>query len=133
VSSAALPVTVVLDASALLTFLHSEPGWERVGVLLPQAVISSVNWSEVVQKALVRGINTSGLRSDVTALGLKIVSFDAEDGEASAELWSKTKSFGLSLGDRACLALGLKLNASIWTADRSWASVGLNADVRLVR
>jgi PIN domain nuclease of toxin-antitoxin system len=86
-----------------------------------------------MQKALARGIDTVGLRSDLNSLGLRIVSFDAEDGEAAAALWAKTKSFGLSLGDRACLALGLRLNAPIWTADRSWTSVGLNADVQLVR
>jgi ribonuclease VapC len=125
--------TVVLDASALLTYLHLELGGAKVGTLLPNSVMSSVNWSEVVQKALARGVDTTGLASDLNGLGLRIVSFDATDAETAAALWSKTKSLGLSLGDRACLALGLRLDVPIWTADRSWADADVRADVRLVR
>lgn len=96
----------VIDASALLALLHLETGHEIVEQHLGQSVISSVNWSETLQKALAKGIETNGLKEDLEALGLKIVSFTTEDAELAAHLWLQTKSMGLSLGDRACLALG---------------------------
>jgi PIN domain nuclease of toxin-antitoxin system len=123
----------VFDASPLLTYLHREPGWDQVRACLPQAVISSVNWSEVVQKTLARGVDTTGLASDLCALGLRIVPYATEDAEATAQLWVKTNSSGLSLGDRACLALGLQLNAPVWTSDRIWLRVNVGANIQLAR
>ena len=68
---------VVLDASALLAAFQEEAGWEKVEPLLETAAISAVNWSEVVQKSIARGIRVEGLREDMVALGLDIVPFHA--------------------------------------------------------
>lgn len=119
--------TAVLDASALLAFLQGEPGSDVVAPILNRAALSSVNWSEVVQKAIARGVDVSGLREDVTALGLHIMPFGAEDAEAAAQLWPATVRLGLSLGDRACIALGQRLQVTILTADQSWQTVPKNA------
>ena len=126
-------MTSVLDASALLVVLHDEAGAATVEPLLEGAAISSVNWSEVVQKAVSRGLDVSRLREEVEALGVRIATFDADAAEATARLWSATKNAGLSLGDRACLALAGALGVTAVTADRAWASLNTAITVQLVR
>lgn len=123
----------VLDASALLAMLQDEPGAEEVAAALDRAAISAVNWSEVWQRALERGADVAGLREDVAALGLRIEAFDAEDGEAAARLWPVGRRAGLSLGDRACLALAQRLGAPALTTDRAWARLDLGVEVRTIR
>lgn len=123
----------VLDASALLAFLHDEPGGDQVEGRLAGAVVSAVNWSEVVQKARQHGVSTSGLRGDMEALGLRIEPFGVDDAERTAKLWEATRTAGLSLADRACLALGVRLERPVVTADRRWRGVGVQVEVDLVR
>lgn len=121
----------VLDASALLAYLHDEDGGARVRGELAHALISSVNWSEVVQKALAYNTNVTGLRQDLEALGLQIVDFDARQAEAAAELWTLTRSAGLSLADRACLALARARKLPALTSDKVWTRVSPN--VQMIR
>lgn len=127
------PAACVLDASALLAFVQGEPGGDAVERVLSTALVSSVNWSEVVQKALAGGVETAGLREDLAALGLTIVPFTPEDAELTALLWPRTRALGLSLGDRACLALGQRLQLTALTADRSWTRLELPVDVQPIR
>lgn len=124
---------VVLDASALLAALHEEAGGDKVEPLIGRSVISTVNWSEVVQKSMARGVWDDGVRDDLQALGLVIRPFAVEDAEIAAAIYPKTKSRGLSLGDRACLAVGLRLKLPVLTTDRAWKGLGLVVDVRVVR
>jgi ribonuclease VapC len=126
-------VTVVLDASALLVVLHGEPGAAVVEPLLDGAQVSAVNWSEVVQKAAARGVDVAGLREDIEALGVGVAGFDADAAEATAALWAVTRDAGLSLGDRACLALAGALGVSAVTADTAWVDVHVGVAVQLVR
>lgn len=123
----------VLDSSALLAMLQSEPGGDFVQELLEASLMSTVNWSEVVQKALDRQVETAGLREDVEALGLEIVPFTPEQAERTAHLRSQTRQFGLSLGDRACLALAAERRLPAVTADRVWSSVEIGINIRAVR
>jgi PIN domain nuclease of toxin-antitoxin system len=123
----------VLDASALLAMLNSEPGGEAVVGLLATAAISSVNWSEVIQKALDRQAEVDGLRQDLEALGLEIFPFTAEHAERTAQLRSRTQHLGLSLGDRACLALAATLELPAVTADRIWEELEIGVEVRIAR
>lgn len=122
----------VLDASALLAFLQDEPGGETVEDLLGTAVISSVNWSEVIQKALEKETPVDGLREELESLGLEIVSFTAELAEKTAFLRAETRPFGLSLGDRACLALAGDLGRPAVTTDRIWRDLSLDVEVRVL-
>lgn len=126
-------MTIVLDASALLVVLHNERGAATVEPLLEGAAVSAVNWSEVVQKAASRGVDVSRLREEVEALGVRIATFDAAAAEAAAHLWTTTKDAGLSLGDRACLALARDLGATAVTADAAWVGVSVGIPVQLVR
>ncbi len=113
--------------------LHGEPGAAVVERALPHAVISAVNWSEVMQKAIARRVEITGMRNELEALGLQIVPFNADDAERTASLWPATEHGGLSLGDRACLALGVSLGLPVLTADRSWARLRVGTGIRAIR
>lgn len=88
----------VLDASALLAWLQDEPG--AAEVTLEGAVINSVNWSEVLQKAQQKGVVVTGLQEELEALGLELHSFSVTEGQRAAELYPLTKAHGFSLSDR---------------------------------
>jgi ribonuclease VapC len=111
----------VLDASALLAWLQEEPGAEAVR--LEGAVMNSVNWSEVLQKAVQRGVAVAGLREELAALGLKLQAFSLEEGERAADLYPQTKALGLSLADRACLATALLEGGVAVTSDQAWSKL----------
>ncbi|MFP3941333.1 MAG: type II toxin-antitoxin system VapC family toxin [Thermoanaerobaculia bacterium] len=115
----------VLDASALLAFLQGEPGAELVEGVLELSVVSSVNWSEVAQKAGERGVPVVPTRRQLEALGLSFAPFGPADAERASELWSAGRRAGLSLGDRACLALASVLDTPALTTDRAWTELPL--------
>ncbi len=121
----------ILDASALLAWLQIEPGATIVEEILAESAISSLNWSEVLQKSLAHGVDITGLRQDLEALGLVILPFDRDAAEQTARLWSAGSN--LSLADRACLALGVQYAVPVLTADRFWTQVTVGATVQLVR
>ena len=123
----------VLDASALLAWLHEEPGAELVQQRLGSALVSTVNWSEVLQKSIQRGAEVTGMRADLAELGISFEAFTTPQAELAAQLWSTTRSCGLSLGDRACIALGIERRLPVLTTDRIWADLGLDADIVVVR
>ena len=114
---------VVLDASAVLALLNREPGGDRVELYLGEGVISAVNAAEVLSKLVDAGLTPEEARESRLLLGLRILGFDLQDAEVVAALRTRTKSKGLALGDRACLALGLRLEAVVVTAERSWAGL----------
>lgn len=126
-------MTAVLDASALLAYLQDEPGNDRVEVVLPEAVISSVNWAEVVQKSIAAGVDVDGMQEDLEALGLAVLPFTAEEAELAGRLWQQTRQYGLSLGDRACLSMGFTLKAAVLTADQIWSALNLPVTVHIIR
>ncbi len=123
----------VLDASALLAWLQDEPGAEIVDERLNEAFISTVNWAEVYQKALANKVDTTSLRKDIESLGTQIIPLSVQQAERAASLWQHTRVAGLSLGDRACLALGSELQCPILTTDRVWTELGLQLDIRAIR
>jgi PIN domain nuclease of toxin-antitoxin system len=126
-------MTVILDASALLAYLQDEPGSEVVDGVLAESVMSSVNWAEVIQKSIAAGVDVDGMLDDLQALGLVVEPFTPEDGEMAGRLWEQTRQYGLSLGDRACLSLGLRLGVSVLTSDRAWASLNLSLTIQVIR
>lgn len=123
----------VLDASALLAYLHGEPGDARVREAIDAAGICAVNWSEVIQKALAAQVDVRGMREDLTQLGLTILAYTPVQAELAGRLWSDTRELGLSLADRACLALALDASVPVLTADRVWKKLALGVDIELLR
>ena len=124
---------VVLDASALLAYLQDEPGRERVSAVIEQAVISTVNWAEVIGKARGRGVDTLGLQEDLASLGLAFEPFSAVQADIAGRLEARTRPRGLSLADRACLALGSDRGAVVYTADRAWQRLDIDVTVEAIR
>lgn len=123
----------VLDASALIALLWDEPGAEAVERLLGRAVISAVNWAEVLQRYRAHDVDTDGKREDVEALGVQIAPFSYDDAELIAALWAPTRRAGLSLADRACLALARRLELPAHSADRTWRKADVGVEVVLIR
>ncbi len=123
----------VLDASALLALLNSEPGAGEVAGYAPRAAISSVNWCEVYGKLRAVGVDGEALAGDIAEAGIVIVSFDDGDARAAGELLLSTRQAGLSRADRACLALAQRLGVPAVTADRTWASLGVAVEVTCIR
>lgn len=125
---------IVLDASALLAYLRSEPGAEAVQRLLgTDTVIGAVNLAEVVSKLVEAGWSEQSIRDTFGATQAQPVAFEREDAYVTGLLRERTRHRGLSLGDRACLALALRLGAPALTADRSWGDLDLGIEVVLIR
>ncbi len=116
--------SAVLDASAVLALLQSEPGAAVVqAAVTTGAAISAVNLAEVVGKLADAGVPSAGIRAALAGLGLEIVPLDAALAERVGLLRPATRTAGLSLGDRACLALAEHRGLPALTTERAW--VGL--------
>ncbi len=123
----------VLDASALLTVLFQEPGATAVAdVIAEGAAVSTVNLSEVAAALVRHQRDAEHILRAVTAQ-VTVEPFTIEDALAAAALWATTRVAGLSLGDRACLALAQRLGVPAVTADRQWATTDLGVTIELVR
>ena len=125
---------IILDSSALITILAQEKGQEIILPLLPKAVMCSVNIAEVAKFLIEsKGFSKNEVSSIIYSLVEKIIAFDTELALISAEIIHNTKGLGLSLGDRACLALALNLNYPIYTADKIWAKLELGCKIVIIR
>lgn len=113
----------VLDASAVLALLQNETGKEKVEAVLEKSAISRVNVTEVLTKLIEKGVSSAEAQESFASLDLKIVEFDENQSVKAAKLRLATKSSGLSLGDRCCIALAIQENAIAVTADKVWANL----------
>lgn len=113
----------------------AEPGADRASQRGPGATISAVNMSEVIAKLLERGASEQAISDALRHLDLKVIAFDEVQAFATARLGTTTRALGLSLADRACLALGQALRAPIVTADRAWAAIGdaIQVEIDVIR
>lgn len=123
-------IDCVLDASALLALLADEPGSERVAKALPFAAMSSVNLAEVVGKLVDRQMPADLARNTIEGLDIDVRPFDLDQAYAAGALRTQTAIHGLSLGDRACLALAQYLSVPALTADTVWQRLNI-ADVHI--
>ena len=123
----------ILDASALLAVLRSEPGAERVQDRLTCSLISAVNLSEVVAKAIDYGGSLEAVSALLGRLPFSVVPFTDEHAYLAASLRAPTRPLGLSLGDRACLALGLKTGFPVLSTEQVWAKLDVGVTVELIR
>jgi ribonuclease VapC len=123
----------VLDASALLCLLQAESGADRVAEAMPNAHIGAVNFSEVVAKLVEAGLEERAADSLIDTLQLKVSPFDQEQARLAGLLRVVTRRFGLSLGDRACLALACVQGAVALTCEKSWMKIEAACVVELIR
>jgi PIN domain nuclease of toxin-antitoxin system len=125
---------IVLDASALLAALNGERGADKLTLeLLSTAVISTVNLAEVQTKLVNRGLSPDMAWAAALVPIERAIPFTAEQAKATGSMAAKTRAWGLSLGDRACLALGLALQAPVYTADRAWKNLKLGVQIHVIR
>jgi ribonuclease VapC len=125
---------IVLDASALLALLNQEPGSDALTPeLLSAAAISTVNLAEVHGKLVARGLSPDDAWEAALGPIREAVPFTADHARLVGDLIAQTRQLGLSLGDRACLALGLALKAPIYTADKSWKKLKLGVHTHIIR
>ena len=125
----------VLDSSALLAFTRQEPGAHIVGLSLSSGHVSAVNASEFIQKLDQYGDDGPRALEVLEGLGLHVHATERADALAAAEIYRVGKPFGLSLGDRVCLALAQRLAAEVLTADDIWLKVAgaLGLNIKSVR
>jgi PIN domain nuclease of toxin-antitoxin system len=125
---------IVVDASALLAVLNQEAGAERLTPeLLHAAASSTVNLAEVQGKLVDRGLSADDAWEATLSPIREAVSFTPEHARLAGDLVQQTRSRGLSLGDRACLALGIALKAPVYTADRSWKNLKIGIRIHVIR
>ena len=113
--------------------LFSEPGGDVVAGILPQAHMTTVNLSEVLSRFCRDGYSAASVENKLRQSTIHWVNFDSQLAIEAAELLPHTKFLGLSLGDRACLALAKQTNSPAVTADRVWAQLSIGVEVRLIR
>lgn len=124
---------VVLDASALLCLLNGEPGADTVANALTRSVVGAVNLAEVVSKLRDRGLSLDEVREALGGLHLDVRPLSVAQAFTVGDLRPGTRDLGLSLGDRACLALALDLGAELLTTDGDLARAEAAVPIRNVR
>jgi ribonuclease VapC len=128
-----VPNEIVLDASAVLALLKGEPGAERVRTALDRAIIGAVNVAEVQRKLIEVGLSPSAAEARIRFLGCSILGFSESQAIEAGSLIVLTRSVGLSLGDRACLALAIERKATVYTSDRTWKNLDLGIQIEVIR
>jgi ribonuclease VapC len=124
---------LVLDASALLACILREPGGDEVRGRTSAAQVSALNYGEVVTKLIDRGAMAESAAMVVRELDVSVVVFDEAAALRAGALRPLTRHLGLSLGDRACLALAQATGLPVLTADKAWAELDLGVEVVLIR
>ena len=125
---------VVLDASVLLAIIYREHGFDKLTPeLLSHAAVSTVNLAEAQSKLVALGWHPEAAWEDVLHLAGEVLPLTTDHAKTAGSLIAQTRTLGLSLGDRACLALALDLKAPVYTADRSWKSLKLGLQIHVIR
>lgn len=123
----------VLDASALIAFLRNEPGAEKVAAVLTRSCISAVNLAETFGKMVEYGKRLEDVAYQVERLRIPVIPFAAEHAQIAASLWKSTRIVGMSLGDRACLALAIHTGLPAFTTEDKWLKCDSGAKVVKIR
>jgi PIN domain nuclease of toxin-antitoxin system len=124
---------IILDASAIIAILKREPGAERVGAMAEGARVSALTIAEVATWLTVEGMPIEQAFAAMNLFRLTVEPFHHARAVAAGFLVAKTRHRGLSLGDRACLALAIELNMPVLTSDRAWRDLDIGVDIRLIR
>lgn len=122
-----------LDASVVLAVIFDEPGGHDAVDLMCDGMMSSVNFSEVIARCLERGVDSAVAEQQLDRLSIDIEPFSVTEARLAASLRPPTRHRGLSLGDRACLALAQHRGIPALTADRQWSGLELGVAVQLIR
>ena len=126
---------IALDASALLALLFKEQGHERVAeaMVSDECWMSTVNLAEVLARFSRDGHSSLQVLSRLQATSIEWMDFDGKQAALSADFLPRTRALGLSLGDRACLALATTLACRALTADAAWRAAEVGVEIELIR
>lgn len=124
-------MTTVVDASVVLAWLQDEPGADEAEPMLMEGVIGAANWSEVLQKARQHGTPVGVVGRLLAAFGLTVAEVTQPDAEIATDLWQRGTA--LSLADRLCLGLAIRMNLRVATADAAWTDLDGGPLVALIR
>lgn len=124
---------IVFDSSVLIAILRQEPGSEVGEQSLNDALISTVNLAEVATYLARNSVPPETIDRALTAFPIEVIPFDREQGLIAGCLYPACKSLGLSLGDRACLALAKSKSLPVLTADKAWLELEIDVDVSSIR
>lgn len=124
---------VVFDVSAVLAFVFDERGADVVQGYLSSAIICAPNVTEIVTRLIDEGRTADDASNQYLALGLPVIELDRALALRAGVLRTIGRDRGLSLGDRACLALAERENLLAVTADRAWQNLDLGVEIRLIR
>jgi len=123
----------VFDTSAILAILLDEPGADVALEAIQNSLMTTVNLTEVLTRCLDKQLSIEATEEFMASHGVQFVEFGYDLARSAAALRMATRQFGLSLGDRACLALAIREQATVMTTDRAWASLDLPCDIELIR
>lgn len=124
----------VLDASAILALLQQEPGGEQLtDEVLDRSVVSTVNVIEVRSKLVKKGIPANQAWNNVLSVVNAVEALTLEQARIAGDLILQTEKYGLSLGDRSCLALAIALKAEVYTTEKVWKSLKIDVPIHVIR
>jgi ribonuclease VapC len=126
-------MTAVIDASAFIALLEQEPGWERVAEAVDGAYMVAANYSEMVGHYAERGMPIEEIHALLEPFGLRIFPMDQALAEIAGLMKPATRNLGLSLADRACLALAKQKSLPVYTADRVWGKLSAGIQIIVIR
>ena len=124
---------IVLDASAIIALYKEENGHRQVLAEISSSAISTANLAEVLTKLVEEEADADRVPGDLALYGCDVIPVSAVHAISAARLRPITQRFGLSLGDRLCLALAMERNCPAMTADRSWATLDIGVPIVLIR
>jgi PIN domain nuclease of toxin-antitoxin system len=123
----------VLDSSAVLAVFFHETGEDLISPILQGALLSTVNLAEIHTRMLDRGAQAQQAWDWISSMECEVCFFTAEQARTAGELKAITRPYGLSLGDRACLALAIDRKATVYTTDKVWKSLNLGINIEVIR
>jgi PIN domain nuclease of toxin-antitoxin system len=125
---------IVLDASAVLAVIQHERGEERLtSDVLSRSVICTVNMAEVQSKLVKNGYTPEQGWEDTLKLVASVEPFTSDQARIAGDLITTTEKYGLSLGDRSCLALAIALNAPVYTTEQLWKNLKVGVPIHVIR
>lgn len=126
-------IKALLDTSAIIALLKKEPGYEILEELISRSAISSVNLAELVSVLTRTGVLENEIDEIIKDIVPEIILFTEDIAIQTGKLIASTKEYGLSLGDRACIATGIILKLPIYSTDAIWSKLNLNCKINIIK
>ncbi|MDJ0903849.1 MAG: type II toxin-antitoxin system VapC family toxin [Xenococcus sp. MO_188.B8] len=124
---------IVFDSSVVIAILKQEQGFSTAEKSLSDALISTVNLAEVATYLARNSVPSNTIQEVLASFPIQVVPFDESLAIQTGCLYPSCKHLGLSLGDRACLALAISRKLPVLTADQVWSKLNLRIPIQVLR